>query len=203
MQVLYVRDRDELPDVTVAALEAKGPVRVLPVRELENFFLVDAEPLRKAIAERLGTEHAPSGVEIAREMRACADELRSAIVARRVVSQLAPIYPVPWAQLARVLGDEPTLPSLLSAIEENLGSVGSVQIEATRAWEAAEQDLERRWETDWVRLVPGAELLAKLWHAYGLAYDKSRDGLLVAQQIPEPPAELDAIIRGFLMPSRA
>jgi hypothetical protein len=64
VQVLYVRDRDELPDVTVAALEAKGPVRVLPVRELENFFLVDAKPLRKAIAERSALSMPPRGLRL-------------------------------------------------------------------------------------------------------------------------------------------
>ena len=185
-QVLFLRDRDEMPLSEVERLERHGRVKVLPVREIENFFLFQPAAIVAGLAARIS--EAPSPGELDQQLERMAQEFIEIVVLRRVVSRLAPIYPAPWGRVPSSISAQPSLAQLLTVIDGSLGAAQKVPAEAASTWEEEEQDVRARWNDDWRSMVPAAELLSSVWLSHDVAFDKSRDGYTIASAMTPPPA---------------
>ena len=194
-RILFLRDRDELPISEVHRLQKSGRVRVLPVREIENFFLFQPAAIGAGLASRLS--EAPSVDGLHHQLQAMAEEFIEVVVLRRVVSRLAPIYLAPWTDINSPMAPKPSLARLLEVIDASLSATQTVATEATNAWMDEERDVRARWNDDWRSLVPAAELLSALWRAHGLVFEKSRDGYAIASSMT-PPAALAGILDDFI-----
>jgi hypothetical protein len=86
---LYLRDRDELPEVDIKTLETGGFVKLSLRRELENY-LLDETVLAQLIQKRTGSE-APVATDVAQVMRQVADRIKQIVVLKRVCKELRPI----------------------------------------------------------------------------------------------------------------
>lgn len=193
-EVMFLRDRDELGDGQVADLERKGPVRVLPVREIESYFIASPGAIARVLQDRTDGG-AIDLVALEEELRTLADVLRPLLVPRRVAAKLAPIHPVSWADAAS-LTESPTKDRLHQLVVANLDRARTDLSGLNDLWAQEQADLDAHWDADWRSLAPAADLLTRLWAAHGLRFDKARDGSLLAAAM-EPPAELRAWIESF------
>jgi predicted ATPase len=182
--VLFLRDRDELSPSAIDHLEQGGRVRVLPVREIENLFLSDPSAVHAALAAR--ARPASISIDVESQLEAIAGDYQQKVILRRVVTRLSPIYPAPWAAIRAHGTPSPTLDELLAIIDDSLARVGGVRELAEHTWYEEEIDVHARWRTDWRDIVPASELLNDLWRSHGLNYDKSRDGVGIANRMDAP-----------------
>jgi hypothetical protein len=188
--ILFLRDRDEISQTEIERLESSGRVRVLPVREIENFFLTHTEAIHGALVGR-GSAPPPLG-ELETRIEQLALGYKEKVVLRRVVSSLGPIYPAPWHSLAQN-SESPTRDDLLAIIARSMAAAGDVPRVAGERWDEEETDVGNRWPAEWPRLAPASEVLAALWATFGLAYDKTRDGAAIARGMP-PPAAITEVV---------
>jgi hypothetical protein len=185
-----------LSQAEVNHLERDGRVKVLLVREMENFFLFEPD----AILAALQALKVPSlSVDtLDTQLRSLADDFVDVVVLRRVVSRLAPIYPAPWREIRLLAGSHASLIHLKSVIAASMSAARNVAAEATAAWADEEHDVRARWDEEWRSLVPAAELLDAMWQAHGHAFDKARDGFNIASSMTGPAA-LAQVIQDFSM----
>lgn len=193
--VLFVRDRDELDDEAVAALQDRGQVHVLDVREVENYFIVAPDVIAAALSE-VATDGQVAGSEVAGELEAMAPSFKPVVIVRRVVGRLAAIHALTWQQMS-ALSDSPDLGTLRSYVERNLDDARTALRELDETWTAETDCVTERWGADWMDLAPGGELLGQLWASHGARYDKRRDGARIAAAM-DPPASLGERVRAFL-----
>lgn len=194
--VLLVRDRDELPEVSIQRLEATGHVVVLDRREIENY-LLDEQAIYDYLTET-GVEGLTSDLVGQRIDEAC-DRQRNRVQLKRVAAQLAPIRALDRANVARLLESEITKDSVLADILVRV-EAHDIRSRFETAWAQTEQDLAEVWATNRRALAPGADVLCDVWRSVGRSYDKRRHGAVLAARI-EPPHELLAGISNRLTPS--
>ncbi len=187
-RLMFIRDRDELNEQDVSSIERKGPVRVLPVRELENFFIEQPEAIASALHARLPAVATDPGA-LATELRERAEGLKALVVLRRVVTSIGPIYPAPWTDM-KALRTDPTITQLRTVIDANLERGRLALSDLDDLWNREEAAVEACWNEAWRALVPAAELLSSVWHCRGLTFDKVSDGIAIARAMapPEPLA---------------
>jgi predicted ATP-dependent endonuclease of OLD family len=87
-RILFLRDRDELPERVLQRLRESPSIHALERRELENYLL---DPV--AISDVLGNRHAVAvkPTDLAAAIRVTADGLKEVIVLKRVARQLQPV----------------------------------------------------------------------------------------------------------------
>ncbi len=199
----FVLDRDEKRDEEVAKLEralgSRCKVKILPVREIENY-LVNPEPLCRYISSRLakgdgsGATQKITADEVAEAVNQCVEQLRDFTLGKELMSRVnAPVY------LSAELRTTDTLDKMVLSISEALAAGGATLEQRAGSIEGTLQEIREEFDRTWERkklvLVPGTELLDAVLKRYGLAYRKMRDAkaiasIMTASEIPSVIASL-------------
>jgi putative ATP-dependent endonuclease of OLD family len=195
----FVLDRDERDDAEIQQMEARlrGNVElcVLGKREIENYILIP-----RALSEYIGTRleredrqkkaEQPSPGEVAQALEECADELKEMAVYKRLVRKLC------RPSFSRLTSrHDPAESADVVLVEEDL----HLRIEALqKAREGAAQiaketkaELDERWADRRLDIVPGEDLLKKLFARYRLSYKKERDGIGLAGSLTKEEVHPD------------
>jgi AAA domain, putative AbiEii toxin, Type IV TA system len=198
---LFIRDRDELTDRQVTRLEAEGDVMVLPVREIENFFLLEADALTDVL--RLAAQGAafaadpPEGEALGALVREAADAQRGVVLLKRVANRLGrPLGRNAVSELiqANQLSADDCVASVMARFSEYGGPEETIR----QFWREEDEALNAVWEDHWNRLAPGEEVLTAVWRTVGARYVKRRDGLRLARGMVTPPESLATRLELFL-----
>ncbi|MFB7949107.1 AAA family ATPase [Kitasatospora phosalacinea] len=196
-RVLFVRDRDELPEGEVARLEKQGNVFVLPVREVENL-LLDAQAVARFVNAEHGNDDVTSGQAEA-VLRRAADALEGTVVLKRVLAGLAPVRPTDnrlRGELARARADAE---GTAAAVTARIPLREDVEQGIHRAWAEHTTTVRQAWDADWRDLAPGADVLdTALKELLGRGYRKATDGPALARLIPQPPEALRQVFDAFM-----
>ncbi len=194
-KVLYLRDRDELPDAELAKLERGGTVKVGSGREIENY-LLDATALAAVLSDRTRNGVTPDEVEKA--LGEVADALKKTVILKRVCRDIR-MEPLMDHRLRGRLGKENAgLSELKTAVSERLKTKEDLGAELDQLWSEAETFVNKDWAGQRLRLAPGEEILGALWRCYGLGgYSKKVDGPAIAAKM-HGPADLERILADFL-----
>ncbi|WP_239313775.1 ATP-dependent endonuclease [Frankia sp. Cj3] len=194
-KVLYLRDRDELPAGELAALSRTGAVKVGSGREIENY-LLDPEALASVLTDRSG--NAVNADEVAKTLGELADDLKQAVVLKRVCRNLH-LPPLIDHKLRGDLGKRRAGLDDLKTVVARLKTAESLEAELDELWPKAQKAVDADWENQRLRLAPGEEVLNGLWGRYGLGgYSKKADGPAIAARMMAPPLELAADLKEFL-----
>ena len=192
---LFIRDRDELDATSIAALE-KGRVRVLKRREIENY-LLDSPALARLLRERAIPEGKDASVwmpeRVEEAFHEIAASLKDRVVAKHVIEQLRAVRPISRKDVRELEDAGLTRDALLAVVRANFGRAESV----IALWDNIGREIEARWQAESLMLAPGEELLRGLFARAGLAFDKLRDGVVLARVIHAPSDILD-LVEAFL-----
>lgn len=194
--VLFLRDRDELPQRLLDRLEASPGVHVLHRRELENY-LLDPAAITKVLSDR----DPPIRVQPERMstvLREAADELRQVVVMKRVAWELEPIYLVDHRLRDQLAQQRVTLEQFQVAVVGRLPTADELHRKIADLWAESEAAVNAAWEKRWLELAPGYDVLSRVWTALGGAYHKQVDGPAIAAAMNEPPQELKHLLDHFL-----
>ena len=199
-RVLYARDRDELSAKFLERLEGSPNVYVLPCRELENL-LLDSGALAGVISEeRARRDQEPvNAAAIESALRELAEQFRQIVVLKRVMADLAePIRLVDNALRKKLAKEGADQTVLTTKVLARLPAAEAVETSIAESWQRHSKAVEKAWDGDWQNLVPGADLLTALWQQFlGRGYSKAADGLAVAKEMKQPPAELTKAMTAY------
>ncbi len=197
--VLYLRDRDELPDRELARLEKLPAVAILPRREIENY-LLDPAAIASVLAKRRPNA-APREQDVASAIRAAADRLRDRIVVSRVLENadcLVRLQPVSTDERKGIFGAQDPEAAVLKLVQGKLDRrLRSLEDCVSQAFESEKAWVAQRWPDQWEAIVPGADVLAAVFEPYG-GYSKDADGPLIARAIGKPPKDIKDVVHRFL-----
>ncbi|MCX4994309.1 AAA family ATPase [Streptomyces longwoodensis] len=194
-KILYVRDRDELPQRLLDKLEAKETAFLLPCREIENL-LLDFDALSAYFAERAG--HPLDPVEISEYARNVADGLRQTVVMKRTAWDLEPLRFVDNKLRDRLARRNAGREQIVEAVVSRIPERDSYAEHVRSHWDRNEVAVLDCWDSEWKILTPGFELLNALYRKYlGVSYDKVSDGPILAAKV-SPPQSLAEIVKSFI-----
>lgn len=203
-RILYVRDRDELSGAFLAKLEGSPNTFLLPCREIENL-LLDYDAIAKVINRERTKQGRDSvtGVDVAAIARSTADQLKTTIVMKRVMTDFAePIRLVDNAMRRKLERALPSQETLSSAVSDRVPQREDVQARINTAWGIHSAEVETAWEDKWEALAPGADVLKGIWqHFLGSGYSKSTDGPTLAREMTAPPKTLRDAFASFMSDS--
>lgn len=193
--VLFIRDRDEMSDATVAKLEKGGLVHVLKVREIENFFL-NSDVLEPGIAQArevrrlppLDADEIASAVDDA-VLRRVADGQLSSVILKHLSERLRGTRALSRTDVKSIEEAGPTFQLVSQAVRRNLKGAANIKLQ----WREVEKLIRPEWDKRWRELVQGSEVLSRVWTQFGMAYDKDIDTPLLASGSPAP-GELEAAV---------
>jgi len=189
--VQFLRDRDELSNEQVDRLERSGRVRVLKRRELENY-LLDSSAITAVLNERCPEPPVRvDGDDVGLQLRTIADSRRHGILIKRVSRRIALPRLLDHSTEEALIARAGTVDDLIAQLRGAVDELHDADVR--RCWHEEEQDLEARWEAEWMSLAAGSDLLEELWRSVGLRYDKVRDGRLVAEQMSPHPELLQLV----------
>ena len=188
-QVLFMRDRDELPDSKVEQLEESGAVVVLRRRELENYFLVPSAI--EAVLVKQGVTSC-GVVEIEQRLRSLKDALKVRVVLKRLAYDLGSVRPLDRRDVQELLRGRVDLDAVLAKI----GSHRVTRQRVRELWRRHRADVDAAWPARWMELVEGSELLDLVWRSNGRRYQKEV-GIELAAHV-DPPIELADAVGHFL-----
>lgn len=195
-RVLFVRDRDELSADQLKRLENSDQVFVLPCREIENF-LLDFEAVASTLATIFGVLVTAPQVEA--QAKVLAESLKEEIVMKRVCWALGAHRHVDHRLRGKLAKQKADKAQLTKTVVERLPKRNEIENQIDSLWVANAEDVDSRWDRDWLALVPGSDLLDLLWHHFaGRRYNKTEHGLLIAQHMRTPPAALSEVLDNFM-----
>jgi hypothetical protein len=201
VKVWMVVDRDEQEDDEVRRLQEgldnNGRLVVLTRRELENFML-DPSILNRMILLKRDLQGARGDVfsddDVVRALDACADELKTLAIAKRVHRVLcSTVYPpraVDYGGTDVATGVRDELKTMIGELDIAMARVDQVVAEKT-------QQVEQLWEAGKkLEVVPGDLLLDHVFQRFGVRFKKERDSERLAALTPEHliPRELADLI---------
>ncbi|WP_326631487.1 AAA family ATPase [Nonomuraea fuscirosea] len=198
-RVLYVRDHDELPPRLVERLLTSGNTFVLARREIENY-LLDSRAIAAVLASYDGKPKRDiSADEVAIAMKDSADGLQDVVILKKVCRELGSLTYVDNALRGKLAKEKADKDRLLRELRERVPSEAELSHRVDALWSAAEEEVSARWENDWLKLAPGADVLTQLWRDFlGRKYNKQRDGKKLAMEIGQAPPELAERITIFM-----
>jgi hypothetical protein len=192
--VLFIRDRDEMPDTEVAKLEATGKVAVLDRREIENYLL---DPT--AIATYLTTKgHPTSSAELSWLITQACAELQNEVVVKRVAARTAPIRLLSRPTVSALAHQGANREAVIEAATANIPD-RAILDQIGQWWDEETVNVEAAWGDSATTLAPGADVLAKVFKACGLTFDKRRDGPAIAKLLRCPSVLMQRITGAFGM----
>lgn len=189
VEMYFLLDHDEQDDVEVTAIKSrlgdKASVHVLRKRELENYLL---EPRALASFLEMKTRNAPkpsitlSPKQIAEALSTCADELREFTIAKRVAKTLCrPVFATDgWINEVASSGAKG---AVQSEIDRQMSSVEDRRAKLSEVHDKESAAIASRWEVEKLDIVPGTELLDKLFQQYGVRFRKETDSSRIAEMM--------------------
>lgn len=201
-QILYLRDRDELPSDLIDRLESSGVVHVLRRRELENY-LLDAGALACVFAQYTSSRAVttpPAEQDVEAAITAAAEELRHTIIINRVAREFySPIRLMDHRlrrDLVRKAVDEA---AFTRSLLDRLPLESTIRSEIQSRWQQVAMDVEGYEPRDLVNVAPGEEILNAVFLRFlGRRFSKRNDGVAIARAMNGPPADLAAVVEDFL-----
>jgi predicted ATPase len=195
-KLLYVRDRDELPQRLLDKLDASDRVFVLPCRELENL-LLDFEAIAAALNQLRGDgQPVLSATDIEPVARDLAEGLKADVVLKRVCGDLVPHRLMDTRLRSKLAKRQAGRDELIKDVVARLPTETTVTKTIEDSWKRHTEDIAARWDDEWLSLVPGADLLKGLWQKFlSRGYNKAVDGLVLARLISPPEAIAKTINR--------
>ncbi|MFD8352850.1 ATP-dependent endonuclease [Streptomyces coelicoflavus] len=204
VRTIFLLDRDERNNRDLEKLRAQidgiSELVVFERRELENY-LVDPGVLARYLVIRTdGTIH-PAPDEIREKIDKACEELRSVAIERRALKEIcAPLIPRRENVIMRD-AQENFLDAAKRELDEILVSVQQLRDSVEETMQSAEQDVAARWEASKIELIPGDEILKRVFKEYGLAFNKRKDSVRIASIMSdnEIPSEMKGIIEGLIL----
>lgn len=207
VQMWFLIDRDERDDDEIRRIEQrlknKAIFHVLKKREIENY-LICAPAITKLIQQKRPSV-AAARVEDALELtegnvenaiRECADTLKEVTIAKRVAREICkPIYPaLQWT----IDSDSETftLDKLAEEGERMVNDLQQMINNAQAVYCHHSSDVDARWESLKISVVPGDLLLDKVFSRFGVRFHKNRDGARLAAVMSK--TEIDEEIKGVI-----
>jgi len=199
-KMLFLRDRDELPEDLISKLQASQTVYVLDRREIENY-LLDTVALTEALNKLRRSDQEQVTLEaMTAALRSAIDRLQRAVIVGRVCRQLELIRPADNTLRRHLMKTNADLSELTQAVVERLPDQNQFVEHIAKLWRDAEVSVGRDWPMKGYYLAPGEDVLDLVFmELIGRRYRKNRDdGVEIARCMQEPPEELANILRRFL-----
>lgn len=195
VRLLFILDRDERDDADVEKLRSRlghDVLHVLTRRELENYLLVP-EAIVSLVNEKMPSTVTPDRVvkreEVGAALSEAANDLQQlAIDLRMLRATCRPIFP---QHEGLKPGTEGALERSTIEIERLIAALQERQALASRLVADYKRDVEQRWATEKLHIVPGSTLLNLVFERFGLRYKKERDGARLASMVKESAIDME------------
>ncbi|WP_344571997.1 AAA family ATPase [Streptomyces violaceolatus] len=204
VRTVFLLDRDERNNQDLDKLRARidgiSELVVLDRRELENY-LLDANVLARYLVIRTDGALQPSPEEVQEKIDKACEGLRSVAIERRALKEIcAPVIPRREKVITRD-AEEDFLTAAKRELDEVLLAVQELRNSVEKTLQLAENDVEARWSDSKIDLIPGDEILKRLFREYGLSFNKRKDSVRIASVMTgaEIPAEMKRIIDGLVV----
>jgi hypothetical protein len=189
VRLLFILDRDERDDADVEKLRNRlsdDVLHVLTRRELENYLLIP-EAIAALINEKMPSTITPSRVvnreEVQASLSEAADELQQLAIDLRIFrTTCRPVFP---RHEGLKPGTEGVLERSATEVERLIAELQERQVVASQLAADYKLEVERRWATEKLHIVPGSTLLNRVFERFGLRYKKERDGARMASMLKE------------------
>lgn len=183
-QVFFLRDRDELDATELAALDASGSVITLDRREIENFFL-DSELLSRYLSQLQGS--VVTAAEIQSEVAEFSGSLQHSVVLRRVCRGITAPRLMDNDLRSKLVETEASCDGLVIAVRDRVVNPEELEGQIRDSWETERSAVEKHWDAEWHLMVPGADVLERLFQRHlARRYNKRTDGRALAQAMQAP-----------------
>ena len=157
---------------------------VLGKREIENY-LLNSRALSQYIGKRVAAENKQieekhvSAEQIEKHLDECAEGLKELALYKRLGTKAC--RPNFSELTSRHEADYPTnVEEVDKDFEKRIALLQAKRDEVPKTVERISLELEKAWAGGRLDIVPGEELLGKVFARYGLAYRKERDGVGLA-----------------------
>ncbi|MEW1828359.1 AAA family ATPase [Streptomyces sp. NPDC088196] len=199
VRTVFVLDRDERDLKDLADLQNKvggvSEVQLLQRRELENYLLNPSALSRFMLAKSNGlSSPVPEEVEVA--IGEACDELLPVAIERRILKRVCrPVIPDRRPVIDR--GDQGFDEALQEQLNLALEKISSLSSEIQKIREECAAEVQVDWESRKSEMVPGDDLLDKVFQRFGLRFNKRQDALRIAQEMEssEIPEEMTELVR--------
>ncbi|MFE5580026.1 ATP-dependent endonuclease [Kitasatospora sp. NPDC056531] len=202
VRTLFILDRDERNardlEIMREKVEGLSEVRLLDRRELENY-LVCPTALARYIAIKSGGKHNPSADQVAAEIDNACDDLFIVAVERRVLKHACrPIIPNRESVLRR--GSLEFETALRAELESTKEKLDSLLAELSDVIATENSNVQADWDRK-SHLVPGDEIIDRVFSRYGMRFGKKRDAVEIAQIMTrdEIPADIRETIANLVI----
>jgi putative ATP-dependent endonuclease of OLD family len=189
VEIFFLLDHDEKDNQEVETIKTrlgdKATVKILSKREIENYLL---KP--KAIAAFIGSKTRSAGKtgtalspeRISELLSACADELKEFTIGKHVVKFLCkPVFVTDsWIGEISKVG---TKGAIQAELDKQINSVIERKNSAEEVYDRESAALAQRWDSEKLNLVPGTELLDKVFQNYGVRFKKETDSSKIAVEM--------------------
>jgi putative ATP-dependent endonuclease of OLD family len=186
VEIYFLLDHDEKDNQEVDAIKARlgdrATVKILSKREMENYLLRPNALLAflesKTRSARKSDE-ALSSERIAELLSKCADDLREFTIGKHVFKALCkPVFATDsWiGEISRV----GTKGAIRAELDKQISSVMERKSAADEVYDRESAELASRWDAEKLDLVPGTELLDKVFQSFGVRFRKETDSSKIA-----------------------
>ncbi|MGW0074302.1 ATP-dependent nuclease [Streptomyces cellulosae] len=204
VRTVFLLDRDERNSHDLEKLRERidgiSELMVLDRRELENY-LIDARVLARYLVIRTDGAMQPSPEEVQEKIDEACESLRSVAIERRALKELCtPVIPRREKIINRQTEEE-FLAAAKRELDEALMAVQKLKDSVEETLQVAESDVAARWGDDKIALIPGDEILKRLFREYNLSFNKRKDSVGIASVMTEDeiPTEMKRIIEGLVV----
>ncbi|MFG3262342.1 MULTISPECIES: AAA family ATPase [Streptomyces] len=199
VRTVFVLDRDERDLKDLEDLQSRvggvSEVQLLQRRELENYLLNPSTLARFILAKSNGAS-SPTPEEIEVAIDEVCEELLPTAIERRILKRVCrPVIPDRRPIINR--GDREFDEALKDELNSALEKISSISAEIEKIREECVREVQADWESRKSEIVPGDELLDKVFHRYGLRFSKRQDALRIAQEMErsEIPTEMGQLVQ--------
>lgn len=198
-QVLFMRDRDELPEDALEKLASSGTVYVLGRREIENY-LLSAEAIIKTLPEISSQVSAtPSVEELNQDMLDAANDLRPAMIVNRVARRITPIRLIDHTLRQSLAKQNASAESFKSAVLGNLPTTADLMTKVDAWWAEESRSVENLTNEEILLKAPGADILNAVFKKHAsVGFNKRSHAVAVARNMTSAPRDLKELLMKFM-----
>jgi putative ATP-dependent endonuclease of the OLD family len=201
VEMIFLIDRDERAESEINSIKEALGARIVVwpthAREIENLLIVPSA-IARYISERKSDGTTVNAKDVDEILDRKADELKGYTFLKHLGHHLRPIYP-DREMPDLPLGTTECIEHFREIVNAMQKAAGDIQKNLDAIQKQVNEELERRWDKDKRKLVPGAALLDELFKTYGLRFVKLRDGpgLAAKLDVSDINLELQSILRNL------
>ncbi|MFB9440139.1 AAA family ATPase [Streptomyces showdoensis] len=202
VRTVFVLDRDERDLKDLEDLQSRvggiSEVQLLQRRELENY-LLNPSTLSRFIRVKSNGVSSPTPEEVESAVSEVCDELLPSAIERRVLKRVCrPVIPDRRPVINR--GDQEFDTALQEQLKLALDKISELSSEVERIREECSAEVHADWAVRKTEMVPGDELLDRVFQRFGQRFNKRHDALRIAQEMKrdEIPSEMAELVRGLV-----